>query len=59
MPKSQKDRIESFKNFLEYRRNELESAIKDITFSEALKNQYIGAIREIEIVQQVMSYDKI
>ncbi len=59
MRKSKESRIEDFKKFLDYRKKELEEKIKAITYSEALKNQYIGAIREIEIVQELMTNDRI
>lgn len=57
MRKSKESRIEDFKKFLDYRKKELEEKIKAISYSEALKNQYIGAIREIEIVQELMAND--
>jgi hypothetical protein len=54
-----KTKLEEFNSFLDYRKNELEQRILEIEFSIAYKEQCIGALRELEMVKQLMTNDGI
>lgn len=57
--KSLQKRIDGFTEFLDYRLAEFRQTVKDISYTESIKYQYLGAIRELEIIKQILVNDKI